>query len=289
MSRKALRCRGEAGTVTDKGGRCRAWIAARSVASGCLPCSARTRATVVRRVACVRRGRVGRGHLQRICAAAGRGRERRLKRGPGAAVVSPSGPQSAACPATKHRETQALHAQLADAQATIRQQAAELIALRQQLAAQAEQSAHDAAASVEGHNKLQAELTTTRESSASQTSARRPGPTASSARPSASAIPGAMMPARSGQKRDIAQERVCRTEAGGREDGPAADHQVPRSRRPAHCVQPRPPSRRPSAPQACAGAHASIRSTSKSCTPCISDSALLGKLRRDDRRNRRSR
>lgn len=67
--------------------------------------------------------------------------------------------------AAKHRETQALHAQLAEAHATIRQQATELAALRQQLAAQAEQSARDAATTAEQHNKLQAELTSARESS----------------------------------------------------------------------------------------------------------------------------
>lgn len=114
--------------------------------------------------------------------------------------------------ATKHRETQALHAQLADAQATIRQQAAELIALRQQLAAQAEQSAHDAAASVEGHNKLQAELTTTRESSASQNKR-----LADLDRQLSEAVRQrdlARHDARTVRaERDIAQERVCRTEA----------------------------------------------------------------------------
>jgi hypothetical protein len=70
--------------------------------------------------------------------------------------------------AAKHRETQALHVQLADAQAAIRQQAMELDTVRQQLAAQAAEAARSAASTIEQLRQIQADLTTERESVTAQ-------------------------------------------------------------------------------------------------------------------------
>ena len=265
MSRKALR---------DVAGKVRQRIKAGCRASGSLRgsasvrCSARRRTLLAVRVkrACVAGAFEAGRHLQRISCR--RWRSRTLTETRSCMLVSPSGPQPAVPWPPSIAETQALHAQLADAQATIRQQSrradrAAPAACRPRLNSE---PAHDAAASAEGHSKLQAELTT-RMSPLPHKQAPSPTWTDSSSEcMSASAIPAPTMPARSESAISQAGTGLPEPRLAGRVRWPAADHQSREAddQRTVRYIHARFVAPSGSAPQACAGAHALFAASSQS-------------------------